>query len=65
MHINGLKKYKPLRIKLQTASEYKVEYDSRRGSEYSRFHGYTYDGSYFSINLNIPSATNVYIKHYF
>nr|XP_018896011.1 PREDICTED: gamma-aminobutyric acid type B receptor subunit 2-like [Bemisia tabaci] len=27
-----------------TADEYKVEYDSRRGTEYSRFHGYTYDG---------------------
>nr|XP_014288756.2 gamma-aminobutyric acid type B receptor subunit 2 [Halyomorpha halys] len=27
-----------------TADEYKEEYDSRRGSEYSRFHGYTYDG---------------------
>ncbi|CAH1391680.1 unnamed protein product [Nezara viridula] len=28
----------------ETADEYKEEYDSRRGSEYSRFHGYTYDG---------------------
>lgn len=28
----------------QTPDEYQVEYDSRRGSEYSRFHGYTYDG---------------------
>ncbi|XP_011298633.1 gamma-aminobutyric acid type B receptor subunit 2 [Fopius arisanus] len=27
-----------------TPDEYQVEYDSRRGSEYSRFHGYTYDG---------------------
>ncbi|XP_039287226.1 gamma-aminobutyric acid type B receptor subunit 2-like isoform X2 [Nilaparvata lugens] len=27
-----------------TAEEYQVEYDSRRGQEYSRFHGYTYDG---------------------
>lgn len=27
-----------------TADEYKSEYDSRRGIEYSRFHGYTYDG---------------------
>ncbi|XP_066144261.1 gamma-aminobutyric acid type B receptor subunit 2 isoform X2 [Euwallacea fornicatus] len=27
-----------------TADEYKDEYDSRRGNEYSRFHGYTYDG---------------------
>lgn len=29
---------------MQTAEEYRLEYDSRRGSEYSRFHGYTYDG---------------------
>lgn len=28
----------------QTADEYLMEYDSRRGREYSRFHGYTYDG---------------------
>ncbi|XP_019875177.2 gamma-aminobutyric acid type B receptor subunit 2 isoform X2 [Aethina tumida] len=27
-----------------TADEYAQEYDSRRGIEYSRFHGYTYDG---------------------
>ncbi|XP_017845925.1 gamma-aminobutyric acid type B receptor subunit 2 isoform X5 [Drosophila busckii] len=27
-----------------TADEYLVEYDRLRGSEYSRFHGYTYDG---------------------
>ncbi|CAG9796235.1 unnamed protein product [Diatraea saccharalis] len=27
-----------------TAKDYQVEYDRRRGSEYSRFHGYTYDG---------------------
>ncbi|XP_046665418.1 gamma-aminobutyric acid type B receptor subunit 2 isoform X2 [Homalodisca vitripennis] len=27
-----------------TADEYRQEYDSRRGQEYSRFHGYTYDG---------------------
>ncbi|XP_018573120.1 gamma-aminobutyric acid type B receptor subunit 2 [Anoplophora glabripennis] len=27
-----------------TADEYRMEYDSRRGVEYSRFHGYTYDG---------------------
>lgn len=27
-----------------TADEYMNEYDSRRGLEYSRFHGYTYDG---------------------
>ena len=29
---------------VQTADEYLSEYNSRRGSEYSRFHGYTYDG---------------------
>lgn len=28
----------------QTADEYLVEYDRLRGTEYSRFHGYTYDG---------------------
>ncbi|CAG5078337.1 Similar to Gabbr2: Gamma-aminobutyric acid type B receptor subunit 2 (Mus musculus) [Cotesia congregata] len=28
----------------KTPDEYQVEYDSRRGNEYSRFHGYTYDG---------------------
>ncbi|CAH2098992.1 unnamed protein product [Euphydryas editha] len=27
-----------------TAKDYQVEYDRRRGNEYSRFHGYTYDG---------------------
>ncbi|RVE54939.1 hypothetical protein evm_000306 [Chilo suppressalis] len=27
-----------------TAKDYQVEYDRRRGTEYSRFHGYTYDG---------------------
>ncbi|KAK9299421.1 hypothetical protein QLX08_007581 [Tetragonisca angustula] len=27
-----------------TTEQYQVEYDSRRGKEYSRFHGYTYDG---------------------
>ncbi|XP_021203983.1 gamma-aminobutyric acid type B receptor subunit 2 isoform X1 [Bombyx mori] len=27
-----------------TAKDYQVEYDRRRGMEYSRFHGYTYDG---------------------
>lgn len=29
---------------LQTSKEYQQEYDMRRGDEYSRFHGYTYDG---------------------
>ncbi|XP_043794606.1 gamma-aminobutyric acid type B receptor subunit 2 isoform X2 [Apis laboriosa] len=27
-----------------TTEQYRVEYDSRRGKEYSRFHGYSYDG---------------------
>ncbi|XP_050671814.1 gamma-aminobutyric acid type B receptor subunit 2 [Leptidea sinapis] len=27
-----------------TSKDYQVEYDRRRGMEYSRFHGYTYDG---------------------
>ncbi|XP_020286545.1 gamma-aminobutyric acid type B receptor subunit 2 isoform X2 [Pseudomyrmex gracilis] len=27
-----------------TPDQYQIEYDSRRGNEYSRFHGYTYDG---------------------
>ncbi|KAM3956902.1 gamma-aminobutyric acid type B receptor subunit 2 [Aphomia sociella] len=27
-----------------SAKDYQVEYDRRRGIEYSRFHGYTYDG---------------------
>lgn len=31
-------------IHSQTADEYLSEYDSLRGNEYSRFHGYTYDG---------------------
>lgn len=29
---------------MQTAEEYLKEYNRRRGNEYSRFHGYTYDG---------------------
>lgn len=28
----------------KTADEYLKEYNRRRGNEYSRFHGYTYDG---------------------
>lgn len=31
-------------IAFQTTEQYRVEYDSRRGKEYSRFHGYSYDG---------------------
>lgn len=33
-----------LGIPIQTSDEYLLEYDKRRGGEYSRFHGYTYDG---------------------
>lgn len=29
---------------LQTPEEYKKEYDRRRNNDFSRFHGYTYDG---------------------
>ena len=28
----------------QTPSQYEAMYDERKGSDYSRFHGYTYDG---------------------
>lgn len=31
-------------VAFQTADEYMNEYNSRRGNEYSIFHGYTYDG---------------------
>lgn len=31
-------------VSMETADEYELEYNSRRGLEYSRFHGYTYDG---------------------
>lgn len=31
-------------VSSQTPDQYQVEYNSRRGGEYSRFHGYTYDG---------------------
>ncbi|XP_030763636.1 gamma-aminobutyric acid type B receptor subunit 2 isoform X2 [Sitophilus oryzae] len=40
-----------------TADEYKVEYDSRRGVEYSRFHGYTYDGIW-AVALAIQSVAH-------
>nr|CAI5851397.1 unnamed protein product [Callosobruchus analis] len=45
-----------------TANEYKLEYDSRRGSEYSRFHGYTYDGIW-AVALAIQSVARR-IKYY-
>lgn len=34
----------PPNSSVQTPTEYLTEYDKRRGAEYSRFHGYTYDG---------------------
>ncbi|CAH2009204.1 unnamed protein product [Acanthoscelides obtectus] len=45
-----------------TANEYKLEYDSRRGGEYSRFHGYTYDGIW-AVALAIQSVARR-IKYY-
>ncbi|XP_050310486.1 gamma-aminobutyric acid type B receptor subunit 2 isoform X2 [Anthonomus grandis grandis] len=45
-----------------TADEYKVEYDSRRGKEYSRFHGYTYDGIW-AVALAIQNVAHK-IKYY-
>lgn len=36
----------------QTAKDYQVEYDRRRGLEYSRFHGYTYDGKGIFLYFN-------------
>lgn len=46
----------------QTADEYKEEYDSRRGNEYSRFHGYTYDGVW-AVALAIQHVAHK-IRHY-
>jgi gamma-aminobutyric acid type B receptor len=46
----------------QTADEYKEEYDSRRGNEYSRFHGYTYDGVW-AVALAIQHVAHR-IRHY-
>ncbi|XP_073977226.1 gamma-aminobutyric acid type B receptor subunit 2 isoform X2 [Rhodnius prolixus] len=45
-----------------TADEYKEEYDSRRGNEYSRFHGYTYDGVW-AVALAIQHVAHK-IRHY-
>ena len=47
---------------LQTPDEYQVEYDSRRGNEYSRFHGYTYDGIW-AVALAIQHVSRR-IRHY-
>ncbi|XP_045467345.1 gamma-aminobutyric acid type B receptor subunit 2 [Harmonia axyridis] len=48
-----------------TAEEYQTEYDSRRGKEYSRFHGYTYDGIW-AVALaiqNVAHRIKYYIKN--
>ncbi|XP_049807072.1 gamma-aminobutyric acid type B receptor subunit 2 [Schistocerca nitens] len=45
-----------------TAEEYQMEYDSRRGNEYSRFHGYTYDGVW-AVALAIQHVAHR-IRHY-
>ncbi|XP_023288258.1 gamma-aminobutyric acid type B receptor subunit 2, partial [Orussus abietinus] len=45
-----------------TPDEYQVEYDSRRGTEYSRFHGYTYDGIW-AVALAIQHVARR-IRHY-
>ncbi|KOC70384.1 Gamma-aminobutyric acid type B receptor subunit 2 [Habropoda laboriosa] len=45
-----------------TTEQYRVEYDSRRGNEYSRFHGYTYDGIW-AVALAIQRVANR-ITHY-
>ncbi|BES98540.1 receptor [Nesidiocoris tenuis] len=45
-----------------TADEYKEEYDSRRGNEYSRFHGYTYDGVW-AVALAIQHVTHR-VRHF-
>lgn len=46
----------------QTPDQYRVEYDSRRGKEYSRFHGYTYDGIW-AVALAIQHVTRR-IRHF-
>ncbi|XP_034181668.2 gamma-aminobutyric acid type B receptor subunit 2 isoform X1 [Osmia lignaria lignaria] len=45
-----------------TPDQYRVEYDSRRGSDYSRFHGYTYDGIW-AVALAIQHVARR-IRHY-
>ncbi|XP_043477388.1 gamma-aminobutyric acid type B receptor subunit 2 [Leptopilina heterotoma] len=45
-----------------TPDEYRLEYDSRRGTEYSRFHGYTYDGIW-AVALAIQHVTKR-IRHF-
>jgi len=49
-------------LMFQTADEYMAEYDLRRKKEYSRFHGYTYDGVW-AVALAIRYAASR-IRHY-
>ncbi|CAH2060405.1 unnamed protein product, partial [Iphiclides podalirius] len=46
-----------------TAKDYQVEYDRRRGLEYSRFHGYTYDGIWAMALAIQTVAQRVKLKH--
>ncbi|XP_015435948.1 PREDICTED: gamma-aminobutyric acid type B receptor subunit 2 [Dufourea novaeangliae] len=52
----------PLTTERITPDQYRVEYDSRRGTEYSRFHGYTYDGIW-AVALAIQHVARR-IRHY-
>lgn len=47
---------------MQTADEYMAEYNLRRDKEYSRFHGYTYDGVW-AVALAIQHAAHR-IRHW-
>ncbi|XP_051168791.1 gamma-aminobutyric acid type B receptor subunit 2 isoform X2 [Leptopilina boulardi] len=53
---------KQLTVSGITPEEYRLEYDSRRGTEYSRFHGYTYDGIW-AVALAIQHVTKR-IRHF-
>ncbi|XP_026318221.1 gamma-aminobutyric acid type B receptor subunit 2 isoform X3 [Hyposmocoma kahamanoa] len=46
-----------------TAKDYQIEYDRRRGIEYSRFHGYTYDGIWAMALAIQTVAQRVKLKH--
>ncbi|XP_048486875.1 gamma-aminobutyric acid type B receptor subunit 2 isoform X1 [Plutella xylostella] len=46
-----------------TSKDYQVEYDRRRGTEYSRFHGYTYDGIWAMALAIQTVAQRVKLKH--
>ncbi|XP_060807442.1 gamma-aminobutyric acid type B receptor subunit 2 [Amyelois transitella] len=46
-----------------SAKDYQVEYDRRRGTEYSRFHGYTYDGIWAMALAIQTVAQRVKLKH--